>query len=140
MTVERTVLSCRPICVSGFRSCSLFMIIIRCRSTSMPISCWFRLLLVKAIIRMKTNTEIRNMIRKHIIGRKISSIIPVLFRAFFKSFSDAPGGFKEELREIYFSTGLEYSYNRRFFVRAGIIMRINTREIASMRLSVRVFL
>lgn len=37
----------------------------------------------------------------------------------FKSFSDAPGGFKEELREIYFSTGLEYSYNRRFFVRAG---------------------
>ncbi len=37
----------------------------------------------------------------------------------FKSFSDAPGGFKEELQEIYFSTGLEYSYNRRFFVRAG---------------------
>ena len=37
----------------------------------------------------------------------------------FKSFSDAPGGFKEELREIYFSTGLEYSYNRRFFVRVG---------------------
>ena len=37
----------------------------------------------------------------------------------FKSCSDAPGGFKEELREIYFSTGLEYSYNRRFFVRAG---------------------
>ena len=37
----------------------------------------------------------------------------------FKSFTDAPGGFKEELREIYFSTGLEYSYNRRFFVRAG---------------------
>ena len=37
----------------------------------------------------------------------------------FKCFSDAPGGFKEELREIYFSTGLEYSYNRRFFVRAG---------------------
>ena len=37
----------------------------------------------------------------------------------FKSFSDAPGGGKEELREIYFSTGLEYSYNRRFFVRAG---------------------
>lgn len=37
----------------------------------------------------------------------------------FKSFSDAPGGFKEEMQEIYFSTGLEYSYNRRFFVRAG---------------------
>ena len=37
----------------------------------------------------------------------------------FKSFADAPGGAKEELREIYFSTGLEYSYNRRFFLRAG---------------------
>lgn len=37
----------------------------------------------------------------------------------FKSFSDAPGGFKEEMQEIYFSTGLEYSYNRRFFLRAG---------------------
>lgn len=37
----------------------------------------------------------------------------------FKSFSDAPGGFKEELREITFSIGAEYSYNQQFFVRAG---------------------
>lgn len=37
----------------------------------------------------------------------------------FKSFGDAPGGFKEELQEVNFSTGLEYSYNNRFFVRAG---------------------
>ena len=37
----------------------------------------------------------------------------------FKSFHDAPGGFKEEMQEIYFSAGLEYSYNRRFFLRAG---------------------
>lgn len=37
----------------------------------------------------------------------------------FKSFSDAPGGFKEELREINFSLGAEYSYNDQFFVRAG---------------------
>ncbi len=37
----------------------------------------------------------------------------------FKSFSDAPGGFKEELREISFSIGAEYSYNDQFFVRAG---------------------
>ncbi len=37
----------------------------------------------------------------------------------FKSFSDAPGGFKEELREINFSLGAEYSYNDQFFLRAG---------------------
>ena len=37
----------------------------------------------------------------------------------FKSFTDAPGGFKEELREINFSIGAEYSYNQQFFLRAG---------------------
>lgn len=37
----------------------------------------------------------------------------------FKSFSDAPGGFKEELREINYSLGAEYCYNRQFFLRAG---------------------
>lgn len=37
----------------------------------------------------------------------------------FKSFSDAPGGFKEELKEINVSFGGEYSYNQQFFVRAG---------------------
>lgn len=37
----------------------------------------------------------------------------------FKSFSDAPGGFKEEMQEIQWSAGLEYAYNNKFFVRAG---------------------
>ncbi len=37
----------------------------------------------------------------------------------FKSFSDAPGGFSEELKEITFSFGCEYSYNQQFFLRAG---------------------
>lgn len=37
----------------------------------------------------------------------------------FKSFSDAPGGAKEELREINFSIGAEYAYNNQFFLRAG---------------------
>ncbi len=37
----------------------------------------------------------------------------------FKSFTDAPGGFKEELREINFSIGAEYSYNQQFFLRGG---------------------
>lgn len=37
----------------------------------------------------------------------------------FKSFGDAPGGFKEELKEIMWSLGAEYSYNRQFFLRVG---------------------
>ncbi len=37
----------------------------------------------------------------------------------FKSFSDAPGGFSEELKEITWSLGAEYSYNQQFFLRAG---------------------
>ena len=37
----------------------------------------------------------------------------------FKSFYDAPGGFKEELREITISAGAEYTYNQQFFFRAG---------------------
>ena len=37
----------------------------------------------------------------------------------FKSFSDAPGGFSEELKEISFSVGAEYNYNQQFFVRTG---------------------
>lgn len=37
----------------------------------------------------------------------------------FKSFSDAPGGFSEELKEITLSLGAEYTYNQQFFLRAG---------------------
>ena len=37
----------------------------------------------------------------------------------FKSFSDAPGGFKEELQEIQWSVGAEYTYHDQFSVRAG---------------------
>jgi hypothetical protein len=37
----------------------------------------------------------------------------------FKSFGDAPGGFKEEMEEISWSLGCEYTYNDRFMLRAG---------------------
>lgn len=37
----------------------------------------------------------------------------------FGSFSDAPGGFKEEMREFTYSVGLEYWYDKQFAVRAG---------------------
>lgn len=37
----------------------------------------------------------------------------------FKSFNDAPGGFGEELKEVYGGIGIEYCYNQQFSVRAG---------------------
>ncbi len=40
-------------------------------------------------------------------------------KGLFKSFNDAPGGQKEELHEINWGLGLEYTYDRRFFLRAG---------------------
>lgn len=40
-------------------------------------------------------------------------------KGIFKSWGDAPGGFKEELQEIQVSIGAEYMYNNQFSVRAG---------------------
>lgn len=37
----------------------------------------------------------------------------------FKSFGDAPGGFSEELKEIQWGVGGEYTYNDKFTLRAG---------------------
>ena len=37
----------------------------------------------------------------------------------FKSFGDAPGGFNEELKEIYGGVGVEYCYNQQFSLRGG---------------------
>jgi len=40
-------------------------------------------------------------------------------KGMIKSFSDAPGGFNEELKEINISIAAEYNYNSQFFVRGG---------------------
>lgn len=48
---------------------------------------------------------------------KWNSMSPIT--GIFKSFSDAPGGFKEELQEIGISVGAEYVYNQQFFARLG---------------------
>ena len=37
----------------------------------------------------------------------------------FKSFNDAPGGFKEEMQEVQWSIGAEYVYHDQFSLRAG---------------------
>ena len=39
--------------------------------------------------------------------------------SWFSSFGDAPGGFKEELREFQISAGAEYWYNNQFALRGG---------------------
>jgi hypothetical protein len=45
----------------------------------------------------------------------------------FSSFSDAPNGFDEELKEINYSVGLEYWYDKQFAVRAGYFSESRTK-------------
>ncbi|HOF20873.1 MAG TPA: type IX secretion system outer membrane channel protein PorV [Bacteroidales bacterium] len=51
-----------------------------------------------------------------IAGKDPNVSVPV---AIFQSFYDAPGGFREELREYTLSVGTEYWYNEQFALRAG---------------------
>ncbi len=51
------------------------------------------------------------------VQREYYDISPI--SGIFKSFHDAPGGFKEEMQEIQWSLGMEYNYNDRFMVRLG---------------------
>ncbi len=54
--------------------------------------------------------------RRIISGKDPNRSVPA---GIFGSFSDAPGGFSEELQEISYSTGMEYWYNKQFALRAG---------------------
>lgn len=49
-------------------------------------------------------------------GKDPNIAVPV---AIFQSFWDAPGGFREELREFTISYGMEYWYNDQFAIRGG---------------------
>jgi hypothetical protein len=51
-----------------------------------------------------------------VAGKNPNVSVPV---AIFQSFGDAPGGFKEEMHEITYSTGIEYWYNNAFAMRGG---------------------
>ena len=51
------------------------------------------------------------------VQREYYDISPI--SGIFKSFHDAPNGFKEEMEEIQWSLGCEYTYNDRFMMRAG---------------------
>ncbi|MFV0145136.1 type IX secretion system outer membrane channel protein PorV [Empedobacter falsenii] len=54
-------------------------------------------------------------------GNITNSYIPNkgVMEGIFSSFGDAPGGGSEELKEITYSVGAEYSYNDALFIRAG---------------------
>lgn len=47
--------------------------------------------------------------------------------AIFTSFGDAPGGFKEEMHEVTWQTGIEYWYDKLFAVRAGYFHESETK-------------
>jgi hypothetical protein len=47
--------------------------------------------------------------------------------SWFTSFSDAPGGFSEEIKEITFGIGAEYWYNNQFAFRAGYFYEDETK-------------
>ncbi|MBK8491183.1 MAG: type IX secretion system outer membrane channel protein PorV [Saprospirales bacterium] len=48
-------------------------------------------------------------------------------RGMFSSFSDAPGGFSEEIQEVMLSVGAEYWYDKLFAVRAGYYTESRTK-------------
>ncbi len=72
-------------------------------------------LLVPTVPRQEegeTNSDYQDRVR-----REYSDVGSI--KGMFQSFSDAPGGFKEEMEEIQWSVGAEYIYNDKFSLRAG---------------------
>ena len=60
----------------------------------------------------ESNSEYQDRVR-----REYSDVGSI--KGIFQSFSDAPGGFKEEMEEIQWSVGAEYVYHDQFSLRAG---------------------
>ena len=60
----------------------------------------------------ESNTDYQDRVRREYSDMSAIS-------GMFKSFSDAPGGFKEELDEVQWSVGAEYVYHDQFSLRAG---------------------
>ena len=63
----------------------------------------------------KNGNEVENY--EELLDTEYYDVSPI--SGIFKSFHDAPGGFKEELEEIRWSVGAEYVYNDKFSLRAG---------------------
>jgi len=67
---------------------------------------------------------IRSALTEIKAGKDPNVSVPV---AIFQSFFDAPGSFKEELREITYSYGVEYWYNNQFALRGGYFHEYETK-------------
>ncbi len=65
---------------------------------------------------MVPTEPIRDIDGKITAGKDPDRSVPA---GIFGSFADAPGGFSEELKEVGISTGIEYTYNQQFALRAG---------------------
>ncbi len=72
-----------------------------------------------------SGTQILNPNYQKIIAGKDDDVSVV--NGIFQSFSDAPGGLKEELREINLSFGTEYWYAEQFAVRLGYFYEHDTK-------------
>ncbi len=68
-------------------------------------------------VPQKNDTSETSSMYQDRVNREYNSISSI--SGIFKSFSDAPRGFKEELEEINWSVGLEYVYHDQFSLRAG---------------------
>ncbi|MFZ4724784.1 MAG: type IX secretion system outer membrane channel protein PorV [Paludibacter sp.] len=70
--------------------------------------------------RISVSADINKLLvptQNNMTAKEYSDLSPL--SGIFSSFSDAPGGAAEELREIAWSVGAEYAYNNQFFVRGG---------------------
>ncbi len=50
-----------------------------------------------------------------------------VMQGMIQAFYDAPGGFREELKEIIYAVGMEYSYDKQFFFRTGYFHEATTK-------------
>ncbi len=62
--------------------------------------------------------------REMVAGKDDNVSVP---QGIFQSFADAPGGFKEEMKEFTLGIGAEYWYNNQFAVRAGYFNEAETK-------------
>lgn len=65
-----------------------------------------------------TGQPLKNPDGSYVIAKGKDPNRPVV-NGMFTSFADAPGGFKEEIKEINWCVGMEYWYDNQFAVRAG---------------------
>jgi hypothetical protein len=77
----------------------------------------FNLDVNKFLIPTPPDTRLMTAEEKEQAVKDYEAISPIA--GIFQSFTDAPGGFKEELQELRGGFGMEYGYDNKFFVRGG---------------------